>query len=300
MIRKTHFQLKQNNEELFSEESESNDFRCLYADSDSLIANKLPWHWHTAFEIDYIAGCDVEFHFAGDSFLVPHGNAVFINAGEVHSYSPQKSQGCKVYAILFEPVFLAGNYNNAIFEKYITPIINSKITSLLISQGTVDFQGLIKRIEKMIQLCVDEPDYYEFLLRSELSECWCGIMESLQGKNIFIRSKWHDNERVRKMMYYIHSNYSRRISLSDIASAAIIGTRECSRCFHRSIGCSPMDYLTDYRIQIAIQQLATTNYSITEISENCGFSSISYFGKIFKQHTGRSPLQYRASISKPK
>lgn len=46
---------------------------------------------------------------------------------------------------------------------------------------------------------------------------------------------------------------------------------------------------------MAVQQLLTTDKTISEISECNGFSSISYFGKVFRQYTGASPLQYRSS-----
>ncbi len=44
------------------------------------------------------------------------------------------------------------------------------------------------------------------------------------------------------------------------------------------------------------EMLTSTTRTITEISEMCGFSSLSYFGKIFRQHTGVTPVQYRSGL----
>lgn len=57
-----------------------------------------------------------------------------------------------------------------------------------------------------------------------------------------------------------------------------------------------MDYVNFYRIQIALEMLTSTTRTITEISEMCGFSSLSYFGKVFRQHTGVTPVQYRSGL----
>lgn len=44
------------------------------------------------------------------------------------------------------------------------------------------------------------------------------------------------------------------------------------------------------------EMLTSTTRTITEISEMCGFSSLSYFGKVFRQHTGVTPVQYRSGL----
>ena len=158
---------------------------------------------------------------------------------------------------------------------------------------------MISNIKNIFYIASNEPAYYELKLCSELESFWCLLLDNLKSTNKFSFSKCRDRERIKKMLSFVHSNYSQQISLNDIAACGMIGTRECSRCFQRSIGRSPMDYLNYYRIQMAIQQLMTTVKNITEISECNGFSTISYFGKVFKRHTGLSPLQYRSSLSTP-
>ena len=107
-----------------------------------------------------------------------------------------------------------------------------------------------------------------------------------------------DSERMKQMLNYIHSHYAEKLSLEKIASAASIGIRECSRCFDRSIRQSPMNYVSQYRVQMALELLMTTGYTITEISEMCGFSSVSYFGKVFRKYISVTPVQYRAQLEK--
>ncbi|MGN0180246.1 MAG: helix-turn-helix domain-containing protein [Monoglobaceae bacterium] len=298
MIEKTNFKSKNNKEELLSNASVESLLHCLYADDDSLIGGAFPWHWHTAFEIDYIEGCDMQFDFTGTSVFVPQGNAIFINSGEIHSYRALGKSPCKIIAFIFEPVFLAGSYSDKIYTQYIAPILNAGLTYTLISPDLAKDRNMILNIENMIQLASDEPDCYEIMLRSELGNFWCGLMDSLKSMQEIWCSENRDRKRIKTMLEFIHSNYMHRISLKEIAESALIGPRECSRCFGRSIGRPPMVYLNYYRIQMAIQQLITTDKNVTEISECNGFSSISYFGKVFKEHTGLSPLQYRASVQR--
>ena len=53
------------------------------------------------------------------------------------------------------------------------------------------------------------------------------------------------------------------------------------------------DYLTDYRLHMAKNYLRTTTLNVTAIAEKTGFSSYTYFIKLFRERVGLSPLQYR-------
>ena len=52
---------------------------------------------------------------------------------------------------------------------------------------------------------------------------------------------------------------------------------------------SPVDFIKTIRLNHALELLQTHKYSITEISELCGFVSVGYFSTVFKKHFGKSP-----------
>jgi len=94
-------------------------------------------------------------------------------------------------------------------------------------------------------------------------------------------------------MAYIQENYARKITLQEIADASAVSTRECLRCYRASIQQSPMEYLVEYRIQVAAKLLETTDLSVTEIAMRTGWGSNSYFTKMFHQIRGKTPNLYR-------
>ena len=63
--------------------------------------------------------------------------------------------------------------------------------------------------------------------------------------------------------------------------------------FKRVTGKTINEFVTDKRIDISKQILAFTNISIEELSAKCGFSSQSYFTRVFKKSTGLSPMHFR-------
>lgn len=56
-------------------------------------------------------------------------------------------------------------------------------------------------------------------------------------------------------------------------------------------GQSPIDFIRTIRFNHAMELLQTHKYSVTEVSEMCGFSSASYFSKAFKKYFGKSPVE---------
>ena len=74
-------------------------------------------------------------------------------------------------------------------------------------------------------------------------------------------------------LQFIYSSYSEPIGLDEIAGAAGISPRECSRCFHRAIDRPPIRFLIEYRAQMAAIKLERTDDSISSIAEQCGFDA---------------------------
>ena len=57
---------------------------------------------------------------------------------------------------------------------------------------------------------------------------------------------------------------------------------------------APNDFLRTYRLKRAAEMLTSSSASLSEVSDRTGFSSYSYFSKVFKKQFGLSPKDYRA------
>ncbi|MBR4099552.1 MAG: helix-turn-helix transcriptional regulator [Clostridia bacterium] len=96
-----------------------------------------------------------------------------------------------------------------------------------------------------------------------------------------------------KAIKYINENISLDINIDKICSAINISKYYFCRQFKKHTGMTVMNYILKTRIVLAKNELKKTNLSITEISGKYGFSSTSYFCRVFKEEENCSPLQYR-------
>lgn len=102
---------------------------------------------------------------------------------------------------------------------------------------------------------------------------------------------------VRKAIAYLYEHYMESISLDDAARYVGMSKEYLARCFHQEMGVTLVTYLNRYRVKQAKAFLDEGERSLTEVALEIGFSSNTYFSRVFKQEVGMSPSEYK-QISK--
>lgn len=95
------------------------------------------------------------------------------------------------------------------------------------------------------------------------------------------------------VMNYLHANYSRYITLDQLAKLVNCHPTHLIRCFKAEYHMTPWQALIRIRIQQAAHLLTATNLSCLEITQQCGFQSVPYFSNTFKKYWKTTPTEYR-------
>ena len=98
---------------------------------------------------------------------------------------------------------------------------------------------------------------------------------------------------IQQAMDYLQSHYQENIKLATLANHVHMNESYLSTIFKKSTGYSFTDALNKTRIDAAKKLLATTTISVNLISERVGFSSWSYFSRVFKKTVHMTPAEYR-------
>jgi len=118
------------------------------------------------------------------------------------------------------------------------------------------------------------------------------ILDQMAGRLFSFHGIRHASA-LRKAERFIWENYSRKISLKEIADVSGLSAPYFSTIFKEEMGENLSTYLNRLRVEKASSMLRETESPINEISAACGFEDQSWFSKIFKHYTGYSPCQYR-------
>ncbi len=102
-----------------------------------------------------------------------------------------------------------------------------------------------------------------------------------------------NNSNIERAASYIHNNFSREISIDDLAEISHFEQRQFFRVFKEKFGTTPNKYITELRLSKAKTLLIDTNMTVAETAEYCGFKTEHYFSRVFKAHEGISPNEYR-------
>ena len=97
---------------------------------------------------------------------------------------------------------------------------------------------------------------------------------------------------------YITDHYAETFSVEELARHCCVSESTIYHLFKRELGQTPIHFLNSIRINLAIEYLENTNYSISTISQMVGYKSENHFRRIFTDLAGTTPLKYRRGGSK--
>ena len=95
------------------------------------------------------------------------------------------------------------------------------------------------------------------------------------------------------LVEYINQNIQSPLSVEDIAQENFVSVSLIYKLFYKNFNTSVKDYINKRRCELALSLLMFSDKSLNDVAFEVGFSSLSYFSKVFKKLYGVSPLKYR-------
>lgn len=219
---------------------------------------------------------------SGVATFVFDGKAYRLSAGSFVIYKPNQTQ------------FYSYNLNDKT-EMYWIHFTGNQVEALLNTYGISDSNMyVVEASTKYIELC--EKMIYELQLKRHIfSEVTAVLFLELFGslsRGLQKRREVYD-ESIEDALVYFHQNYNTNIELEEYAKKCNMTICWFERQFKNRTGRSPKQYITDIRLSNAKILLNSTDKTIGEIAEMCGYDNQLYFSRVFKKYIGISPREYR-------
>jgi AraC-like DNA-binding protein len=103
----------------------------------------------------------------------------------------------------------------------------------------------------------------------------------------------HVEDRINDVYSYTIKNFYKKIDTKEIASIACLSKHSFCRYFKIKTGKTYTNFLHEIRIKHACKLLTESNLSTSQISNECGFVNFANFFRYFKQHTGKTPAEFK-------
>lgn len=250
-------------------------------------------HMHDEYEIYYLVDGERCYFIGSQIYHVEKGSLVFINRNQIHQ---------------------TVQYKNFHHERIAMMLSESFLSDFLAVAGELSLPAFFQKNQGVLKLNAPDQDYVLSLLNgiaAEMSKQDPGfhtiILTKLARLLIFCqRFRRHastdasgslsasvTHQKVSEVASYISSHYTEASSLDSVAKHFFMSKSYLSRIFKQNTGYTVNEYINISRIQEARKLLMESDMRITQIAEAVGYDSITYFEKIFRSHTGTSPLRYR-------
>ncbi|MEL6324626.1 MAG: AraC family transcriptional regulator [Pseudomonadota bacterium] len=102
----------------------------------------------------------------------------------------------------------------------------------------------------------------------------------------------------KRVLDFVADNYGTAIQIEDMAREAGLSASHFSRLFKQTVGDTPYQFLTRYRVEQASELLSDPSRAMIDIALACGFSDQPHFTRVFKQIRGETPRRWRAKAER--
>ncbi len=149
--------------------------------------------------------------------------------------------------------------------------------------GFINYGRLFDQYKKV------PPDKLEIWACQNFEHILTSVAANRQGKK---------SESIRSAIRYMEEYYMEPITLEEIAGYVGVTPQHFSKMFKKEMGINYIEWLTNYRMDIAKELLMEGKNAIKEICYQVGYSDPNYFSRIFKKVVGVSPKEYASNTIK--
>lgn len=249
---------------------------------------KTELQWHREPELVYVIEGRSECSRNGESKIVEEGDFILFNSEDVHLVRPVSGTSCKLLCVNFSFEYIrmfCKSIDSVFFDIGDNPSIRAQIASILRDISEVDDEN--DDYSSLIQISHINRIYYILL-----SNCMC----FRRASNSMVLPK-RDFSYAKTAIAYINENYKREIPLDEISAVVNLSPSYFSKYFKNVTQVSFSEYLANLRLENAINDMLSNNYTVSTAAMENGFANVKSFITQCKKIYNCTPAQYKKKLS---
>lgn len=249
-------------------------------------------HWHEHLQFFYFIKGSALLRCNSKEIQVCAKDFIVINSNELH-YMKSLCNNLTYYVFRIDLSFLFSNQADSCQTKFMTPLANNLISFKNLVRNNTE---ITKCSESIIKEYFSKEIGFELAIKSYILKLIVILLRNYIEK-IYTKKQFDFKvtklKQIDNILKYIQSNFTKKITINELANLAHISNYHFCRLFKQSTGKTVMEYINDLRLRKAILLLKDSTLNITEIALSCGFNDANYFSRVFKNNIKMSPSQVR-------
>lgn len=247
------------------------------------------WHFHPEYELVYIEGANGTRHVGSHTKRYEGSDLVFIGSNIPHlNFDYGVKTDYKKVVLQIQPAFMQKVFKEIRELSAIYQLFEK-------AQHGIAFSGTTKkRVGERLQKLHRLPPFAQFLevlhIFQILAESTAYVL--LHNKPVENQYSKKEQERLSRIYAFIDENYQRKIEVDEVANLSNLSKSAFCRYFKKTTGNTFIRFLNQYRVSQA-KRLLLLDKNVSEACYECGFESLSYFNRIFKQITAENPIAFK-------
>jgi len=263
-------------------------------------------HIHSYFELFYCRSGSIVYICNEERIHLDEDDIIIVYPSVVHyTIAPRDVDITKFtqHVIKFSAEFLLPQLQTPADIQYLLLPVNFGAPYTVIRVGNPEHDYIYRLIKETIAEKIEKPLEYELALRANISLLYLWMLRNHAqpggaGDTGAKECPSYHAEIISRSVEYIKEHYNEPISMSDVAQFCNVNYTYFCRLFRQYTNRKFSDYLLDYRIKKARIFLLKSSSSILDVSMKCGFDSVSYFIRKFRESTGLTPKKFRERYTK--
>lgn len=246
-------------------------------------------HFHSSLEFLYIRQGSYLCHADKDSIFVNEGEVIFFNSRTSHSTESTTDHTVECVMLQFDELLKIPE-NIKCLSRFIQ---QSNVPYYVFKKGDKNTEILIELIMTIYKEHKKADIAHNYVIAAKKLEIIALLYRSGIICDYSLESLYHKNiQRIMPIVDFIEKNYACAVSLDDISNLLHMNKNYICKIFKIATNKTVIDYLNFVRIENA-KELLKSGYSILQTASAVGFSSQSYFNKVFQKYILCTPLEYK-------
>lgn len=257
----------------------------------------LPVHWHKEFEITYVRKGFCTYQIDLQTYQIQEGGFLLIPPEMLHGTGEDPKQEFVTDSFVFSMDMLESQRQDSCTARFLAPLTGGQFRFPAYLSAGNPAAGLLRdSFEKIRRTFLGKSFGYELEIKAELYHFFFLLYRYVP----YQRTEPEHPEITRKLklvLQFIQDHYQRPVTVQELAEVCHFSEYHFMRFFKQHTNMTSIEYLNQYRLEMAARRLKATDFSVTSIALESGFNNVSYFNRIFKKKFGVTPREYRSCSS---